>query len=132
MPSDRRTERTLPNAPRSPSTPKRMRAKAPALAGMEPEMTDINKDELTGKQTTGHSWDGIQELNNPLPKWWLNVLYASIAFSVLWWVLYPAIPWFSGYTKGVLGYNSHGVYHEEAAAAAGAQRVWIDKIGAST
>ena len=66
-------------------------------------MVDINKDELTGKPTTGHSWDGIQELNNPLPRWWLNVLYACIAFSVLWWVLYPAIPWFSGYTKGVLG-----------------------------
>jgi cytochrome c oxidase cbb3-type subunit 3 len=95
-------------------------------------MTDINKDELTGKATTGHVWDGIQELDTPMPRWWLNVLYATIAFSVLWWVLYPAIPWFSGYTKGLLGYNSHGVYQQEAAAAAEAQKVWIDKIGAST
>lgn len=109
-----------------------MNAKAPALAGMEPEMTDINKDELTGKPTTGHEWDGIQELNNPLPKWWLTTLYACIAFSVLWWVLYPAIPSFSGYTKGVLGYNQRADYAQDAAAAADAQKVWIDKITAST
>lgn len=95
-------------------------------------MTDINKDQLTGKPTTGHVWDGIQELNNPLPKWWLTVLYACIAFSILWWVLYPAIPGFSGYTKGVLGYNQRADYAQQAAAAAEAQKVWIDKITAST
>jgi len=95
-------------------------------------MTDINKDPLTGKPTTGHVWDGIQELNNPLPKWWLTVLYACIAFSVLWWVLYPAIPGLNGYTKGVLGYNQRADYAQEAAAAAEAQKVWIDKISAST
>jgi cytochrome c oxidase cbb3-type subunit 3 len=94
-------------------------------------MTDINKDALTGKATTGHEWDGIQELNTPLPKWWLTVLYACIAFSVLWWILYPAIPFLHGYTKGVLGYNSHKVYEQEAAAAADAQKVWLDKIAAA-
>jgi cytochrome c oxidase cbb3-type subunit 3 len=99
---------------------------------MEPEMTDINKDALTGKPTTGHSWDGIQELNNPLPKWWLTVLYACIAFSVVWWVLYPAIPGVSGYTKGILGYDQRADYANQAAAAAEAQKVWIDKITAST
>ncbi|NJO55799.1 MAG: hypothetical protein HC834_04940 [Rhodospirillales bacterium] len=42
-------------------------------------------DEVTGVATTGHVWDGdIRELDKPLPKWWLYVLYASIAFSVLW------------------------------------------------
>jgi cytochrome c oxidase cbb3-type subunit 3 len=95
-------------------------------------MTDINKDALTGKATTGHEWDGIQELDTPMPRWWLTTLYASIAFAVLWWVLYPAIPWFSGYTKGVLGYNQRADYAEQAAAATEAQKVWIDKISAST
>jgi cytochrome c oxidase cbb3-type subunit 3 len=95
-------------------------------------MKDINRDSLTGKATTGHEWDGIQELDNPMPRWWLNVLYASILFSVLWWVLYPAIPWLSGYSKGVLGYNSHGVYAEQAAEAAAAQKVWVDRMTAST
>jgi cytochrome c oxidase cbb3-type subunit 3 len=95
-------------------------------------MTDINKDPLTGKATTGHIWDGIQELDTPMPRWWLTVLYASIAFAVLWWILYPAIPSFSGYTKGLLGYNQRQVYEQQAAAAAAAQKVWIDKISAST
>lgn len=95
-------------------------------------MKDINRDALTGKPTTGHEWDGIQELDNPMPRWWLNVLYASILFSVVWWVLYPAIPSLSGYSKGVLGYNSHGAYAEQAAEAAAAQKVWVDKITAST
>jgi cytochrome c oxidase cbb3-type subunit III len=95
-------------------------------------MPDINKDELTGKPTTGHIWDGIQELDNPMPRWWLTVLYASIAFAVLWWVLYPAIPGITGYTKGVLGYNQRADYAHEAAAAADAQKVWIDKISAAT
>src|ERR1044072_4363649 len=95
-------------------------------------MTDINKDELTGKATTGHVWDGIQELDTPMPRWWLTTLYACIAFAVLWWVLYPAIPWFSGYTKGVLGYNQRADYAQQAAAAAEAQKVWSDRISAST
>lgn len=95
-------------------------------------MTELHKDALTGKATTGHVWDGIRELDTPMPRWWLNVLYATIVFSVLWWVLYPAIPWFSGYSKGVLGYNSHGVYHAEAAAATEAQKAWLDKIAASS
>jgi cytochrome c oxidase cbb3-type subunit 3 len=95
-------------------------------------MTDINKDPLTGKATTGHVWDGIQELDNPMPRWWLTTLYACIAFAVLWWILYPAIPSFSGYTKGLLGYNSHGAYAEQAVAAAQVQKVWIDKISSST
>jgi len=95
-------------------------------------MTDINKDAVTGKSTTGHEWDGIQELDTPLPKWWLTVLYACIAFAVLWWILYPAIPFVHSYSKGLLGYNSHQVYEQQAAAAAEAQKVWLDKITAAS
>ncbi len=56
-------------------------------------------------ETTGHSWDGIEELNNPLPRWWLWTFYASIAFAVVYMVLYPAIPLPSGATQGVIGFN---------------------------
>src|SRR5512146_1206471 len=56
--------------------------------------------------TTGHDGDGIQELNNPLPRWWLWIFYATIAFSVLWMVLYPAWPVPGGNTRGTLGYSS--------------------------
>lgn len=64
--------------------------------------TKVEKDAITGQETTGHEWDGVKELNSPLPKWWLYVFYATIAFSIVWYVLYPSIPYFSGYTSGVL------------------------------
>ncbi|WP_135466692.1 cytochrome-c oxidase, cbb3-type subunit III [Crenalkalicoccus roseus] len=64
--------------------------------------TKIEKDALTGRETTGHEWDGLKELNTPLPKWWLWVFYATIAFSVLWVILYPALP-FRGAT-GLTGW----------------------------
>ena len=65
--------------------------------------TEIEKDAVTGKDTTGHEWDGVKELNNPLPKWWLYVFYATIVYALAWFVLFPAIPYGTGYTKGLLG-----------------------------
>jgi cytochrome c oxidase cbb3-type subunit 3 len=59
--------------------------------------TKIEKDAVTGTDTTGHEWDGLKELNTPLPKWWLYTTYATIAFSAVWVVLYPAFP-FQGWT----------------------------------
>ena len=66
-------------------------------------MSEPVRDEHTGVDTTGHEWDGIRELDNPLPRWWLWVWYATIAFSIVYWVLMPAWPGISGYTRGVLG-----------------------------
>ncbi|MEP3048802.1 MAG: cytochrome-c oxidase, cbb3-type subunit III [Roseibium sp.] len=62
-------------------------------------------DQFTGVETTGHEWDGLKELNNPLPRWWLYLFYVCIAWAVLFWVLYPTWPLVSSYTKGVLGSN---------------------------
>ena len=45
--------------------------------------------------TTGHSWDGIEELNNPLPRWWLWTLYATIIWGVAYTIAYPAWPMLS-------------------------------------
>ena len=58
--------------------------------------------------TTGHSWDGIQEFNNPLPRWWLWTFYVTIAWGVVYTVLYPAWPGISGATAGFLGYSTRG------------------------
>lgn len=62
-------------------------------------------DQISGVETTGHEWDGLKELNNPLPRWWLYSFYACIAWAVVYWVLYPSWPLISSYTTGVLGAN---------------------------
>src|SRR3990167_7597572 len=62
-----------------------------------------HKDEISGIDTTGHEWDGIRELDNPLPRWWLWVFYACVAFAIGYWVLMPAWPGLNGYTHGLLG-----------------------------
>ncbi|MBU8538346.1 cytochrome-c oxidase, cbb3-type subunit III [Falsiroseomonas tokyonensis] len=64
--------------------------------------TKIEKDSLTGKDTTGHEWDGLRELNTPLPKWWLYTFYACILFAAVYVVVYPAFP-FQGAT-GMTGW----------------------------
>jgi cytochrome c oxidase cbb3-type subunit 3 len=78
-------------------------------------------DDVTGVETTGHEWDGIKELNKPLPKWWLYVLYACIVWSVGYWIAYPAWPLVSGYTQGMLGYSQRATVREDIEQAKAAQ-----------
>lgn len=68
-------------------------------------MAEKDIDRLSGISTTGHEWDGLKELNNPLPKWWLWTWYACIAWALVYYVLYPSWPLASSYTKGLLGYS---------------------------
>ncbi len=63
--------------------------------------TKIEKDAISGEDTTGHVWDGIKELNTPLPKWWLWTFYATIVFGVVWMVVYPSLPFWRGVTGWV-------------------------------
>ena len=63
-------------------------------------------DHVSGKTTTGHEWDGIKELNTPLPRWWLLTFYATILWAFGYWIVYPAWPLVSSYTTGVLHYSS--------------------------
>lgn len=69
-------------------------------------------------QDTGHEWDGIRELNNPLPRWWLWTFYATVVFAIGYMVAYPAIPLFDSNSKGVLGYSSRGALEKNMAQAA--------------
>jgi cytochrome c oxidase cbb3-type subunit 3 len=65
-------------------------------------MSEPERDEHSGVETTGHEWDGIKELNNPLPRWWLWIFYGCIVVAIVYWVLMPAWPGLRGYTPGIL------------------------------
>lgn len=74
------------------------------------------KPEKKEVETTGHSWDGIEEYNNPLPRWWLWTFYACIFWGVLYTIAYPAWPLLSGATPGVLGFSTRGQVAADIAA----------------
>lgn len=57
-------------------------------------------------ETTGHAWDGIEEYNNPLPRWWVWMLYACIVWGVWYSIAYPAWPLLTQATQGYLGYDT--------------------------
>ncbi len=85
-------------------------------------------DEVTGVATTGHEWDGIKELNKPLPRWWLLTFYATILWAIGYSIVYPAFPTLTGYTKGLLGYSQRSVVTDEVTAALAAQAQYRDKL----
>ena len=60
-------------------------------------------DKITGTATTGHEWDGVRELNTPLPRWWLWIFYATIVWSVGYWIAYPSWPLICVLHQGHLG-----------------------------
>ena len=70
-------------------------------------------DEATNTETVGHEWDGIEELNTPLPRWWLWTFYACIVFAIGYTVAYPGWPMIHKGTQGVLGWTSRGQLAEE-------------------
>lgn len=98
-------------------------------------MTDTkHTDDVTGVDTTGHQWDDIRELNNPLPKWWVYSFYACIVWSVLYWIVMPAWPIFMNgawtYTRGVIGYDQRVVVENDIAEVAAGRQVFLDQINA--
>lgn len=72
-------------------------------------------DQVTGTDTTGHEWDGIKELNNPLPRWWLWCFYGTIIWGVAYTIAYPAWPLINSATSGVLGYSTRAEVAEQIA-----------------
>jgi len=86
-------------------------------------------DEATGTETTGHSWDGIEELNTPLPRWWLYTFYACIVFSIGYALYYPAWP---GSTTGMGGTTLRSLVAEDIAEHAEGQAEWRSKIATAS
>ena len=66
-------------------------------------MSDNTQQQQSGSvQTPGHAWDGdLQEFNNPLPRWWVWTFYATVVFSLVYWIIYPTWPYANTYTKGL-------------------------------
>ncbi len=94
-------------------------------------MAKHHSDKPLEPATTGHEWDGITELNKPLPKWWLYTFYATIVWAIGYWLLMPAWPLISSYTKGTLGYSQREVVAEELGAAKAEKAAFRDQIAAS-
>ena len=65
-------------------------------------------------KTMGHVWDdNLEELNNPLPMWWLNMFYITLVFGIIYLILFPGM----GAFKGILGWTSTAQYNQEMDAA---------------
>lgn len=95
-------------------------------------MSEADTDPVTGQPTTGHNWNGIKELDTPVPRGVLMFLVVTHVFAVVWWVLMPTWPLGWTYTKGILGTNQHQSV-ERAVIENQAQRaVWTDRIDALT
>ncbi|MCW2235656.1 cytochrome-c oxidase, cbb3-type subunit III [Azospirillum canadense] len=95
-------------------------------------MAQKEKDALSGVETTGHEWDGLRELNNPLPKWWLYIFYVCIAWALVYYVLYPAWPLGKTYTKGLLGYSQREEIVAKLAEGKKAQEKYLTAIAAKS
>ena len=69
---------------------------------------EIKHDEHTGTELTPHEWDGLEELNTPLPRWWMGIFFITIFWAIIYMFFMPAIPalpGMQGYTKGKLGWS---------------------------
>ena len=96
------------------------------------EQRHVEVDAHTGTATTGHEWDGIRELNTPLPRWWLWLFYVTIIWSVGYWVVYPSWPLVSSYTKGAFGWQSREAVVNELAALKAQRGPMMDKLASAT
>jgi len=89
---------------------------------------DVEIDDVSGVETTGHEWDGLKELNNPLPRWWLWVFYVCILWSVWYFVVYPAWPVPGGATEGTAGYTQYKELQESQREIVARQAAYLDEF----
>ncbi|ADV15053.1 cytochrome-c oxidase, cbb3-type subunit III [Mesorhizobium sp. M7A.F.Ca.CA.001.09.2.1] len=95
-------------------------------------MSDEHIDEISGVSTTGHEWDGIRELNNPLPRWWVITFYITIVWAIGYTIAYPAWPLLHSATKGLLGYSSRNEVRNELTAAEAAKGKYISAVASKS
>jgi cytochrome c oxidase cbb3-type subunit 3 len=89
-------------------------------------------DAATGTATTGHDWDGIKELNTPLPRWWVWLFYATVIWALGYWVVYPAWPLIGSFTAGAFGYSSRGEVASAVGELQGMRGGMVDRLQAAS
>ena len=92
--------------------------------------TKIEKDAISGRDTTGHDWDGIKELDTPLPKWWLYTWYACILYALSMFIVYPSIPYGTGYFHGLAGYSQRKMVDADVGKLVAKRKTAMDTIAA--
>lgn len=92
----------------------------------------IDKDSVTGVETTGHEWDGIKELNNPAPRWWLIVWLVCCVWAVGYWVVYPTWPTIAGHTEGLWKWTEYDKLREEQAEIKSRQAPYLARFEAAS
>lgn len=91
-------------------------------------MTGEERDPVSGHRTTGHEWNGIKELDTPVPRGVLIFLIVTHIFAVIWWFLMPTWPLGTTYTKGLLETNQWKIVEEQMVQAAAERAYWTDRI----
>lgn len=94
-------------------------------------MANKRIDQPTGVETVGHEWDGIEELNNPLPRWWVITLWLTVIFALGYVVVYPAIPLLDRGTAGLWGWSSRGDLANELSAEKAKRAGLLAKLAAT-
>ena len=89
-------------------------------------------DEISGTETTGHEWDGIEELNTPMPRWWLWVFYASIITGIAYAIAMPSIPLLNSHFKGVLGLSDRALVIEAVDNMRAERSVFAEKLNGAS
>lgn len=90
------------------------------------------RDPVSGHQTTGHEWNGIKELDTPVPRGVLIFLVVTHVFAVVWWFLLPTWPLGETYTKGLLNTDQKKEVNEKLDEARLVRDSWISQIEQST
>ncbi|MDH5394264.1 MAG: c-type cytochrome [Gammaproteobacteria bacterium] len=77
-----------------------------------------------GAPSTGHSWDGIEELTNPVPRWWIWSFYFTVVICIIYWIIYPAWPVGKSYTTGTFNDITYNVVNKETGEATEVTTHW--------
>jgi len=91
-------------------------------------VSKVEVDPVTGEETTGHEWNGITELDTPVPRGILWFIFVTHLFAVIWWVLMPAFPLGWSYTKGILGIDQRDTVEAALVATQAAREPWTSQI----